>query len=126
MTDVCHAGNRGLISSYAQLEAWKPEMWGGRDPTQEEGDQLAHVDGLAEGDLVDAHGRNSDRAQVADVRAQCVNQASASVAENVAGEDVDLPSRVPEEGAQPVAHPLEGSFAGGAVSLPIALRHDED
>ncbi|KAI1392600.1 uncharacterized protein F4822DRAFT_441482 [Hypoxylon trugodes] len=31
----------GLIPSYAQADAWRKEMWGGRDPTQEEADQLA-------------------------------------------------------------------------------------
>ncbi|KAI1328665.1 hypothetical protein F5Y16DRAFT_146404 [Xylariaceae sp. FL0255] len=33
--------NEGLIPMYAQSEAWKPEMWGGRDPTPEEADQLS-------------------------------------------------------------------------------------
>ncbi|KAI0142027.1 hypothetical protein BJ166DRAFT_597395 [Pestalotiopsis sp. NC0098] len=30
----------GLIPHYSNVEAWKREMWGGRDPTQEEADQL--------------------------------------------------------------------------------------
>ncbi|KAF9875187.1 hypothetical protein CkaCkLH20_07453 [Colletotrichum karsti] len=31
----------GLVSGYAALEAAKPEMWGGRDPSEEEAAQLA-------------------------------------------------------------------------------------
>ncbi|KAI1077458.1 hypothetical protein F5B20DRAFT_551302 [Whalleya microplaca] len=31
----------GLIPTYAQSDSWRREMWGGRDPTQEEADQLA-------------------------------------------------------------------------------------
>lgn len=37
LSSVC----RGLISTYAAAESWKPEMWGGRDPSQEEAEQLA-------------------------------------------------------------------------------------
>ncbi|KAI0019041.1 hypothetical protein F4780DRAFT_464939 [Xylariomycetidae sp. FL0641] len=31
----------GLIPKYAESEAWRKDMWGGRDPSQEEADQLA-------------------------------------------------------------------------------------
>ncbi|KAI1334675.1 hypothetical protein F5Y15DRAFT_420606 [Xylariaceae sp. FL0016] len=31
----------GLIATYAQSESWRKEMWGGRDPSREEADQLA-------------------------------------------------------------------------------------
>ncbi|KAI0475743.1 hypothetical protein GGR56DRAFT_674273 [Xylariaceae sp. FL0804] len=31
----------GLLSAFAQSEAWRREMWGGRDPTEDEADQLA-------------------------------------------------------------------------------------
>jgi hypothetical protein len=30
----------GLIPHYANIESWRKEMWGGRDPSQEEADQL--------------------------------------------------------------------------------------
>ncbi|KAI1635533.1 hypothetical protein F4809DRAFT_642412 [Biscogniauxia mediterranea] len=33
--------DEGLIPTYAQSESWRREMWGGRDPSQEEADQLA-------------------------------------------------------------------------------------
>ncbi|ORY55643.1 uncharacterized protein BCR38DRAFT_122904 [Pseudomassariella vexata] len=33
--------DNGLISVYATSESWRKEMWGGRDPSQEEADQLA-------------------------------------------------------------------------------------
>ncbi|KAK6086039.1 hypothetical protein SCUP515_00399 [Seiridium cupressi] len=31
----------GLIPHYANIEGWNKDMWGGRDPTQEEADQLS-------------------------------------------------------------------------------------
>lgn len=31
----------GLIPYYSNIESWRPEMWGGRDPSQEEADQLS-------------------------------------------------------------------------------------
>ncbi|KAH8661960.1 hypothetical protein BX600DRAFT_437392 [Xylariales sp. PMI_506] len=31
----------GLIPAYANAEAWQPDMWGGREPSQGEADQLS-------------------------------------------------------------------------------------
>ncbi|KAH9884015.1 hypothetical protein F4778DRAFT_579052 [Xylariomycetidae sp. FL2044] len=32
--------DNGLIPTYAEADSWRPEMWGGRNPSQSEADQL--------------------------------------------------------------------------------------
>ncbi|KAH7037202.1 uncharacterized protein B0I36DRAFT_62841 [Microdochium trichocladiopsis] len=38
---LCKIRDAGLIPTHAQIDSWRPEMWGGRSPSHEEADQLS-------------------------------------------------------------------------------------